>query len=113
MGTSMLSNAVATPAPRTFDNVFALWARSGSLFLDGFDYILGVMLIAGIPAAAVALAVRASMASISSNVPGSLLSLLFGASASSLIFPWTGGAIVYGTAIRLQDGIVALSVERA
>ena len=87
-------------APReTFDNVFALWRRAGALFFEGFDYVFAVMLVVGLPAAAVTIIVEKAMAGLNS-----LITIPLDLAVSSFFYAWLCGPLFYGLAIRLQDG---------
>ena len=92
------------PPRERFDNIFALWARAGALFFEGFDYVFGIMLIVGVPAAAVTLVVEIALAPMSDKALGSLLTIPVDAAVSSFFYAWISGPIYYGISMRLQDG---------
>jgi hypothetical protein len=87
------------PPRESFDSVFALWARAGKLFFEGFDFIFGVMLIVGVPAAAVTLAAETAMAGMAS-----LLTIPLDIAVSSFFYAWISGPLLYGAAMRAQHG---------
>jgi hypothetical protein len=92
------------PPRERFDSVPALWMRAAKLFFEGFDYILGVMLVVGVPAAAATLGVETVLAPLSDGSIGSLLTIPVDAAVSSLFNAWLSGPLYFGLSIRLQEG---------
>lgn len=92
------------PPRERFDSVFALWARAGALFFEGFDYIFGVMLLVGLPAAAATIFVETQLARLRDVPSGYLISIPADIAVSSFFHAWLGGAILFGVAIRMQEG---------
>ena len=87
-------------APRErFDSVFQLWTRAGALFFEGFDYIFAVLLIIGIPASAVTVAVETMVADTNSFV-----AIAVASAVNSFFYAWISGPLYYGVAVRLQEG---------
>ncbi len=87
------------PPRERFDSVFALWARAGALFFEGFDYVFGIMLLVGIPAAAVTLAVETAITGMHY-----MLTIPTDIAVSSFFNAWIAGPLYYGVAVRLQEG---------
>jgi hypothetical protein len=76
-----------------------LWGRAAALFFEGFDFVLGIMLFVGVPAAAVTVAIETAIAGLNS-----LITIPLDIAVSSFFYAWLSGPILYGVAIRMQDG---------
>lgn len=92
------------PPRERFESVFSLWARAGALFFDGFDYVFGMMLLVGAPAAIVSLAVETALAEVADGALGSVIAIPLDTLVSSFFFAWLSGPLYYGVALRLQEG---------
>ena len=92
------------PPRETFESVFGLWLRAGSLFFDGFDYVFGVMLLIGAPAAMVTIAFETAISSIADGALGSAIAIPLDIAVSSFFMAWLSGPLYYGVALRLQEG---------
>ena len=92
-------------APReSFDSVFSLWVRAGQLFFDGFDYIIGIMLLVGVPASIASIAVETALSPMTDGELGSLLTIPIDSAVSSIFMAWLSGPLYYGLALRMQEG---------
>lgn len=78
----------------------------GALFFEGFDFIFGVMLLVGVPASAVTLAVETAMQGWSS-----LLTIPLDIAVSSFFYAWLSGPILFGVARRLSEGQWPRTIE--
>ncbi len=92
------------PPRESFESVLGLWVRAGALFFEGFDYVFGLMLLVGAPAAAVTVAVETALEPLTDGMVGSFAVIPLDVAVSSFFMAWLSGPLYYGVAMRLQEG---------